>query len=53
MKNGENISKKKWSFVTIDPSLNEYRDKVMFPEKLEQANKVLKTAKLPPNKNRR
>lgn len=38
--------------MTIDPALNEYRDKIMFPEKLEQANKVLKTAKLPPNKNR-
>jgi hypothetical protein len=46
-------AKKKWPFVTIDPALNEYEDKIMFPEKLKQANKVLKTAKLPPNKNRR
>ena len=53
MKTAQNFPKKKWSFVTIDPALNDYRDKVMFPEKLEQANKVLKTAKLPPNKNRR
>jgi len=53
MKTAQNRSKKKWPFVTIDPALNEYRDKIMFPEKLEQANNVLKTAKLPPNKNRR
>ena len=42
MKTAQNLPKKKWSFVTIDPALNDYRDKVMFPEKLEQANKVLK-----------
>jgi len=52
MKTARNPTKKKWSFVTIDPALNEYRDKVIFPKKLEQANKVLKTAKLPPNKYR-
>ncbi len=52
METAQNLPTKKWSFVTIDPALNEYRDKIMFPEKLEQANKVLKTAKLPPNKNR-
>ena len=53
MKAAQKLTKKRWSFDNIDPALNEYRDKVMFPEKLEQANKVLKTAKLPPNKNRR
>lgn len=52
MKTTQDTPKKKWVFVTIDPSLNEYRDKIMFPEKLEQANKALKNAKLPPNKNR-
>ena len=44
---------KKWPNVIIDPALNEHRDEIMFPEKLEQANKVLKTAKLPLNKNSR
>ena len=44
---------KKWPSISIDPALNEDRDKITFPEKLEQANKVLKIAKLPPNKNRR
>jgi hypothetical protein len=52
MKTAKKTVMKKWSFVTIDPALNEYRDKIMFPEKLELANKVLKTAKLPSNKNR-
>jgi hypothetical protein len=51
MKTAQNLQRK-MVFVTIDQALNEYRDKIMFPEKLEQANKV-KTAKLPPNKNRR
>lgn len=53
MKTINNPEKKKWPFVTIDPALNEYQDKITFPEKLEQANKVLKTAKIPPNKNSR
>lgn len=52
MKTAQHLVNKKWSFVTIDPALNEYQDKIVFPEKLEQANKVLKTVKLPPNKNR-
>ena len=43
--------KKKWSsnvpVVTIDPSLDQYRDKNLFPEKLAKANEMLKTAKLP------
>ena len=52
MKTAHSFPPKTWSFVTIDPALNEYRDKVLFPKKLAQANEVLKTAKLPPNKNR-
>jgi len=31
---------------TVDPS-QQYRDKVLFPEKLAKANEMLKTAKLP------
>ncbi len=30
--------------VTIDPSLDQYRDKNLFPEKLAKANVMLKTA---------
>ncbi|WP_345121040.1 hypothetical protein [Hymenobacter antarcticus] len=52
MKTALNLTDK-WPFVTIDPALSEYRDKILFPEKLKQANQVLKTAKFPPNKNRR
>lgn len=37
---------------TIDPTLDESQNETLFPQKLEQANKVLRTAKLPPNKNR-
>ncbi len=33
--------------VTIDPALNEYRDKITFPEKLEKANKVLQNGQDP------
>jgi hypothetical protein len=53
MKTTKNLRGKKWPFVTIDPALNEYQGKIMFPEKLKQANKVLKASKLPPNKNSR
>ena len=53
MKTAQPQITKKWPSITIDPALNEYRDKVMFPEKLEHANNVLRTARLPPNKNRR
>lgn len=51
MKTVQDFESKKVPFVTIDPALDEYRDKIMFPEKLAQANKMLKTAKLPPNKH--
>ena len=53
MKTAQPLTTKKWPSVIIDPALNAYRDKIMFPEKLEHANKVLQAAKLPPNKNRR
>jgi hypothetical protein len=33
--------------VQIDKSLEQYRNKVFFPEKLAKANKMLKTTKLP------
>jgi hypothetical protein len=38
--------------VIIDPSLEKYRDKILFPEKLARAEELLKNAKLPQNKNR-
>ena len=51
MKTVEELNMRKVPIVTIDPALDKYRDKIMFPKKLEKANKMLKTAKLPPNKH--
>lgn len=47
MKKAPEISNKKASIVAIDPALNKYNGKIIFPEKLEKTNKMLKTAKLP------
>ncbi|WP_165698060.1 hypothetical protein [Flavobacterium nackdongense] len=35
------------SKVRIDKSLNPYEDKVLFPDKLEKANEMLKNVGLP------
>lgn len=51
MKTVKDISNQNVPFVTIDKSLDKLRDKIFFSEKLEKANKVLSTAKLP-NKKR-
>ena len=45
-------NKHKVPVVAIDPALDKYEDKVMFPKKLEHANNMLKNAKLPPKKHR-
>jgi hypothetical protein len=50
MKNKQNLDDK-IPFITIDKSLDKLRDKVMFPKKLEKANKMLLTARLPKNKH--
>lgn len=47
MKTVEDLNKRKTPIVTIDKSLEKYKDKILFPKKLEKANKMLKTAKLP------
>lgn len=52
MKNGHQLSNRKVPMVAKDPALNKYEDKIMFPKKLEQANNMLKTAKLPAKKRR-
>lgn len=51
MKSAQDLNNKKAPIVRIDPSLEQYRDKVLFPKKLEKANLMLKTAKLPPKKH--
>ena len=52
MKNIQDISKRKVPIVAIDTALDKYEDKILFPKKLERANKMLKTAKLPPKPHR-
>ena len=46
-------NKKKASLVKIDKSLDKYNDIVLFPEKVEKANKTLRTVGLPKNKNKK
>lgn len=48
----EELSKRKAPIVVIDPSLEKDKDKIYFPEKLKQANEMLKTAKIPELKHR-
>ncbi len=50
MKNIENLKDKKIPLVAIDTKLDKLRDKIMFPKKLELANKMLANAKLPERK---
>lgn len=33
--------------VRINPELNQYKDKILFPQKLEKANEMLRTKGLP------
>ena len=53
MKKIQDLNNSKVPIVAIDPSLANNRDQVSFPEKLERANEVLRSAKLPPKKNQR
>ena len=41
-----NLNNKNVPLVAIDKSLDKLKDKVMFPEKLARANKLLENAKL-------
>ena len=50
MKTVEELNKNKVPIVRIDPSLEQYRNKVLFPEKLAKANEMLKTTNFPFNK---
>lgn len=45
--NIKELNKKKTPIVKIDKSLNQLKDKVLFKDKLEKANQVLKTVGLP------
>ena len=41
------LNKSKLPVVRIDNSLEKYKDKVLFKDKLDKANEMLKTAGLP------
>jgi ATP/maltotriose-dependent transcriptional regulator MalT len=43
----EKLNKSKLPIIPIDKNLEKYRGKVLFPEKLEKANEILKKSKLP------
>ena len=45
--NIKDLNKKKVTIVKIDKTLNQYSDKVLFPEKVKKANEMLRTIGLP------
>ncbi|MDO5616660.1 MAG: hypothetical protein Q4G16_10745 [Cruoricaptor ignavus] len=47
MKIEKELKKRKVPIVAIDKSLDEFDDKILFPEKLEKANQMLKKIGLP------
>ena len=47
MKIIKEIKKRKVPIVKIDKALNKYDNVVLFPEKLEKANQMLKTSGMP------
>ncbi|HMH21343.1 MAG TPA: hypothetical protein VK563_06190 [Puia sp.] len=46
----KDLNKSKLPVVRIDKSLEKYKDKVLFQEKLDKANDMLKTIGLPKSK---
>ena len=49
----DELNKGKIPIVAIDPSLNKYRDKPLFPKKLAIANEQLKGVRLPSKEKHR
>jgi len=49
----EELNKSKSPIVAIDPSLNKYQGKVLFPKKLSIAEEKLKGVKMPEIKKHR
>ncbi|GLU56936.1 hypothetical protein [Dyadobacter frigoris] len=47
MKVTDELKKRKTPIVRVDKSLDKFDDKVLFPEKLEKANEMLKKIGLP------
>lgn len=46
----EQLNSSKVPIIVIDKRLEQFRDKVLFPEKLEKANEILSKAGLPKKK---
>ncbi|MBI5914744.1 MAG: hypothetical protein HY842_05160 [Bacteroidetes bacterium] len=47
MKEITEIKQRKVPIVRVDESLNQYDDKILFPDKLEKANEMLRKVGLP------
>ena len=47
MKETDEIKKRKITIVRVDKALNKFDDKILFPDKLEKANEVLRKVGLP------
>ncbi len=45
----QDLNKAKIPLVKIDPKLEEFKGRILFPKKLDLANKMLENAKLPKN----
>ena len=43
----ENLNKSKVPVIKTDKALNQYKDKILFEKKVDEANRVLKTVGLP------
>lgn len=53
MKTVKNLNDKKLPAVHIDKSLNQYDDKVLFPDKVAKANEMLEKIGLPNSKQKK
>jgi len=49
--NIHDLNKAKLPIVTIDSALEKYKEKVLFKEKLDKANEVLRSVGLPKKKH--
>ena len=47
MEKNEGWNEIKRPIIEIDKSLNQYKDKVLFPDKVDKANEALRTVGLP------
>jgi len=50
MKTVQELNDSKVPIVRIDPALEQYRDNVIFPQKLAKANELLRNVRLPNRK---